>query len=117
MRESCATPSTSRISAACFIVAQSDWLPMTMATGAFKIFGPSCDDIGNQHVLDVLYLIFQVEFHFFQAPELELVTGSGFLQRGNGHVEVAVLLQQMLQLCAKCHLLQRVHGPQPAPKA
>src|SRR6267154_3145074 len=33
MRVSYAMPSASRVSAACFIVAQSDWLPMITATG------------------------------------------------------------------------------------
>jgi hypothetical protein len=34
MRQSCATPSLSSTAAAFFIVSQSDWLPMMMATGA-----------------------------------------------------------------------------------
>src|SRR5918997_6866443 len=33
MRASYATPTASRVSAACRMVAQSDWLPMMMATG------------------------------------------------------------------------------------
>ena len=38
--------------------------------------GLSRDNVGNQHVLDLLYLIFQIEFHFFQPPQLQLVTRS-----------------------------------------
>jgi hypothetical protein len=90
---------------------------MTMATGAFKMSGLSSNNIGNQHVLDLLYLVFQIEFHFFQPPQLQLVARSGLFQRGNRRVEITVLLQQILQLCPKGYLLQRVHRPQPAPKA
>jgi hypothetical protein len=71
---------------------------MTMATGAFKMPSLSRNNIGNKHILDLLYLVFEVELHFFQPPQLQLVARSGCFQRGNGRVEVAVLLQQILQL-------------------
>jgi hypothetical protein len=96
------------------MVGQSDWLPMMMATSGFSFGtrGSSGDDIGNEQVFDLLNLVLEAEFHFLEPAKLKLISRSGCLERLDSGIEIAVLLQQGLQLCPKLNLLQRVHHPQ-----
>ena len=59
---------------------------------------------------------FRSSFIFFRRRSCNWSARSGPLQRGDGDIEVTVLLQQILQLGANCHFLKRVHCPARAPK-
>src|SRR6185312_12401932 len=70
------TPSSSRVPAACFMVAQSDWLPMITPTRALRVaFGIrlSGDDIGDELAFELCNLVLEPELALFQALQLELV--------------------------------------------
>src|SRR5919199_603244 len=100
MRASCATPRASRVSAAWRMVAQSDWLPMMMATGAPAMIGShkasvhapgiakpppaskvrarccsgfSGDDVGGELVFQPDDLILEDELALLEALDLKLV--------------------------------------------
>jgi hypothetical protein len=93
------------------MVGQSDWLPMMMAMGAFLRTDTASRwlryDVGNQQVFDLG--IWSSRASFLQAAQLQLIARSGFSQRGNGRIEVAVLLQQSLELRPQRHFLQGIH--------
>src|ERR1700748_392602 len=76
------TPSASRVSAVCFMVDQSDWLPMITPTtdlrGALRVaFGIrlSGDDVGNELAFELCNLVLKPELALFQALQLQLVEG------------------------------------------
>src|ERR1044071_5338247 len=81
MRASKGTPSASRVSAACRMVAQSDWLPMikpTAGLGAgrrvlFLAMLFSGDDIGNQLAFQPEDLVLQPELALLQPLQLKQV--------------------------------------------
>src|SRR6185437_8231875 len=99
------TPSSSRVPAACFMVAQSDWLPMITPTTALRgglgeAFGIrlSGDDVGDELAFQPCNLVLEPELALFQALELKLVEGRALDQAIDHLVEVAVLDPQGLQL-------------------
>src|SRR6267143_2959399 len=143
MRASYAMPSASRVSAACFIVAQSDWLPMMTAPGfadtgkilnAAPMFRPrkgadyrnrpqgckswtlpSRNDVRRQLVLDEGNSVAQNEFAFFQALNLDKIDTRDGLQRFDRSVKVAMLLPQPLELCLQLDFFFFGHSQPPNP--
>src|SRR5215472_15429239 len=134
-------PSASRVSAACFIVAQSDWLPIITATG-FADTGmilnaapmlrprkgadyrnrphgrkfwasPSRNDVRRQLILDEANAVAQNEFAFFQALNLDKVDTRDGLQRFDRSVKVAMLLPQPLELCLQLDFFFFGHSQPP----
>src|SRR5580692_5515857 len=103
------TPRASSVSAACFMVDQSDWLPMitpTTALGATALraglvaFGIrlSGDDVGDELAFELCNLVLEPELALFQALKLQLVERGALDQAIDHLVEVAVLALQGLQL-------------------
>lgn len=61
---------------------------------------PACtsrDDIGADLILDIADAILQQQLALLETGKLKLVIRRHGLQRGNGHVEVPMLLPQALE--------------------
>jgi hypothetical protein len=112
MRDSNAMPSTAKVSAVCFMVAQSDWLPMMMATGVFT-GSTSCNDIGDQVVLYPDDLVLEGELLFLQPPKLQLVNVTRVFEGEDGVVKVTVFLLQNPEFGAQLNLFKGIHGMLP----
>src|SRR3954468_4289017 len=105
MRASNGTPSASSVSAACFMVAQSDWLPMIRPTAGFLagrrlvVFGMrlSGDDVGDELAFQLCNLVLEPKLALFQPLQLELV--ERLLEQPVDHlVEVTMLAPQGFEL-------------------
>src|SRR5690606_15439991 len=119
----------SRVSAAWRSVGQSDWLPMTMATGGESSMGPvpvrlpmsacigkgervqarhppgSGDDVGQQQVLDFDDPVLQAELALLQPLDQHLVLHARTLQGVDGNVEIGMLLALASELEPESGLL------------
>src|SRR3982751_6205292 len=110
------TPSASRVSAACFMVAQSDWLPMIRPTTAFLggrvtfalAIRLSGDDVGDELAFQLCNLVLEPKLALFQALELQLVERGTLDQPVDHLVEIAVLRLQGFKLCLGRLDVQRV---------
>ncbi len=125
MRSSWATPSASSVSAACFIVAQSDWLPMMMAMGGEAGRGKT-----RRHVWDLALVggflvgasaqammsgrsrpihddaVLQQQLPLLQALDLKLIGHAARASASMAASRFPVLLLQHLQLALPAlHLL------------
>ena len=49
---------------------------------------------GISSVLDAQDLVLQVELHLLEAAQLQLIAGSAFFKGQDGHVEIAMLLDE-----------------------
>src|SRR6476646_4741300 len=105
MRASKGTPSASSVSAACFMVAQSDWLPMISPTAGFRAGGRlvvlairlSGDDVGDELAFQLCNLVLEPKLALFQPLQLELV--DRLLEQPVDHlVEVTMLAPQGFEL-------------------
>src|SRR3954471_16018638 len=105
MRASNGTPSASSVSAACFMVAQSDWLPMIRPTAGFLpaarlvVLGMrlSGDDVGDELAFQLCNLVLEPKLALFQPLQLELV--ERLLEQPVDHlVEVTMLAPQGFEL-------------------
>ena len=72
---------------------------------------PSCDDIGDELVLDLLDLVFDLQLHLLEAAQLQLITRARGLERGNGGIQVAMLLSQRHEPCLQKILFSPVNHP------
>lgn len=66
------------------------------------------DDIGQQIVLDHGDLIFQPQFAFFEASDLQLVLRARFRERGDRSVKIAVFRAEQFELFFKLSLIHLV---------
>src|SRR3954470_3940357 len=110
------TASASQVAAACFMVAQSDWLPMIRPTTAFgggRVFFAlairlSGDDVGDELAFQLCNLVLEPKLALFQPLQLQLVERGALDQPVDHLVEVAVLDPQGFQLCLDRLDVQRV---------
>src|SRR4051795_13518236 len=91
-----------RVSAACFMVAQSDWLPMITPTMGEVFFALairlSGDDVGDELAFQLCNLVLEPKLALFQPLQLQLVERGALDQPVDHLVEVAVLDPQGFQL-------------------
>src|SRR5579884_1618452 len=107
MRESKPMPNAASVSAAWRIVAQSDWLPMMMATGfpcsrnarvlvkgkargRMAAPAPSSDNVGGELVFEIGQAVAQDQLALLQPLDLQLVGLPDQVQSLDRSVEVAV---------------------------
>src|SRR5579863_3694518 len=139
IRSSWPMPSESSVSAACLSVAQSDWLPMRMATGGVgsimmddvrrkrmaadysaatlhrKKTGRtpgSRNDVGQKLILEHADTIFERELPLLHPLDADGVRPAGLHHGRNRRIEVAVLLAKLGQLAPDVRFL--ILGQAPA---
>src|ERR1700744_4916845 len=114
MRDSKPISKAARVSAACRIVAQSDWLPMMMATGftcsptrassskgkargrtAFA--AASSDNVGGQLIFEIAHAVAQDQLALLQPLDLQLIVLADHVQGLDRRVEIAMLLAYALE--------------------
>src|ERR1700733_866395 len=77
------------------------WLPFPLLAIRYALFAFSRNDVGQKRILDPQDQILQLKLALLQPRHLYLVAAALIGQRGDGGVQIAVLLNELRELCAQ----------------